>query len=154
MNQTTENDEAYQVISQELHNEGRILVALLTQGIEFCKVVRVVRVFSCTCFIGLTSNSIIESLLGEVASLIRRVQNLVVEDGEVESQTKTDWVGWGKVGLGNFGGVLVSLKRLISRLLSLVTDGELGKVTVVISLPERLSALGMARKIGFANILW
>jgi hypothetical protein len=44
-------------------------------------------------------------------------------------------VGWCKVGLCNFGGVLVSLKRLVGRLLSLVANGELSKVTVVITLP-------------------
>ena len=88
----------------------------------------------------LTSNSIVESLLGKVACLIRGVQDLIVEDREVESETKADWVGWGKVGLGNFGSVLVSLEGLIGGLLSLVTNGELSKVTVVISLPNELSA--------------
>lgn len=28
--------EAYQVVSEELHNEGRVLVALLAQSVEFC----------------------------------------------------------------------------------------------------------------------
>ena len=39
-----------------------------------------------------TSDGIIESLLGEVACLIGRVQDLVVKDGEVQSKTKTDGV--------------------------------------------------------------
>lgn len=83
----------------------------------------------------LTSNSIIESLLGKVASLIWGVQDLVIENGEVEGKTKTDWVGWCKVSLSDFGCVLVSLEGLIGRLLSLVTDGELSEITVVITLP-------------------
>lgn len=86
-------------------------------------------------FAKLTSDSVIECLLGKVASLIRGVQNLIIEDREVEGETKTDWVGWSKVSLGNFGCVLVSLEGLVGRLLSLITNGELSKVTVVISLP-------------------
>ena len=82
-----------------------------------------------------TSNGIIESLLGKVASLIWGVEDLVVEDGEVQGEAKTDWVGWSKIALGNLGGGLVSLKGLIGRLLTLVPDGELSEVTVVITLP-------------------
>jgi hypothetical protein len=84
---------------------------------------------------GLTSNGVIKGLLGKMASLIRRVQDLIVENGEVKSQTKADWVGGCKVGLCNFGRVLVSLEGFVGRLLSLVANGELSKVTVVITLP-------------------
>jgi hypothetical protein len=45
-----------------------------------------------------------------MASLIRRVENLVVEDGEVEGKTKANRVRRSKIGLGNFGGSLVSLE--------------------------------------------
>ena len=82
-----------------------------------------------------TSNGIVESLLGEVASLVWRVEDLVVEDGEVQGKTKTDWVGWSKIALGNLGGGLVSLEGLVGGLLALVADGELGEVAVVITLP-------------------
>jgi len=71
-----------------------------------------------------------------MACLVGRVQDFIVENGEVKGETKTDWVCWRKVGLGNFGRVLVSLKRLVGRLLSLVANGELGQVTVVITLPK------------------
>jgi hypothetical protein len=71
-----------------------------------------------------------------VASLIGRVEDLVVEDGEVQGKTKTDWVRRGEVGLSNFGSVLVGLQRQVRRTLSLLGDGELGKVSVVITLPE------------------
>ena len=70
-----------------------------------------------------------------MASLIRRVQDLIVENGEVKGQTQADWVGWCKIGLCNFSGVLVSLEGLVGRFLSLVANGELSKVTVVITLP-------------------
>lgn len=86
----------------------------------------------------LTSNGIVKGLLGKVACLVGRVQDLVVEDGEVESKTKADGVGWGKIGLGNLGRVLVRLQGLVGRLLSSFANCELSKVTVVVSLPATL----------------
>ena len=70
-----------------------------------------------------------------MASLVWGVKDLVVEDREVQGKTQSDWVGWGKVGLGNLGGSLVSLKRLVCGRLALVTNGELGEVAVVVALP-------------------
>jgi hypothetical protein len=84
---------------------------------------------------GFTSNGIIKGLLGKMASLIRRVQDLIVENGEVKSQTKADRVSGRKIRLCNLSGVLVSLEGLVGRLLSLVANGELSQVTVVITLP-------------------
>ena len=124
----------YQVISQELHNQCRVLVAFLAKSVEFCGIYLSIWFLSLIGS-GLTSNGIIKCLLGKMASLIRRVQDFIVENGEVKSQTQADWVGWCKVGLCNFGGVLVSLKGLVCRLLSLVANGEFSKVTVVITLP-------------------
>lgn len=42
-----------------------------------------------------------------MASTVGRVQDLVVENGEVEGETKTDGVGRGEISLGNIGGVLI-----------------------------------------------
>jgi len=42
-----------------------------------------------------TSDRVIESLLGQLASLIRRVQDLVVKDREVQRKAKTDGVRGG-----------------------------------------------------------
>jgi len=56
----------------------------------------------------LTSNSIIESLLGKVACLVWGVQDLIVENGEVKGKTETDWVSRCKVSLSNLGSVFVS----------------------------------------------
>jgi hypothetical protein len=72
-----------------------------------------------------------------MACLIRRVQDLIVEHRKVESETEADWVGWCKIGLGNFGSILVSLQRLVCRLLALLANGELSEVTVVVTLPIR-----------------
>ena len=109
---------AYEVVTEELHDEGRVLVALLAEGVEL-------------------GNGVVEGSLGEVASLVGRVQDLVVEDREVQSESETDGVSRGEVSLGNLGGVLVSLERLVGGGLALVTEGELGEVTVVVTLPVR-----------------
>jgi hypothetical protein len=83
----------------------------------------------------LTSNGIIESLLGQLASLVGRVEDLVVEYGEVQCETETNGMSGRKVGGSDISGGLVSLERLVGGGLALVTNGELGKVTVVVALP-------------------
>ena len=99
-----------------MHDQSRVFVALFRKGVEF-------------------SNSIIESLLGKVACTVRAVKDLVVEDGEVKGKTETDGVGRGQAGGGDLSSSLVGLERLVGRGLALVADGELGKVTVVVTLP-------------------
>ncbi len=37
---------------------------------------------------------------------VRRVEDLIVKDGEIEGETKPDWVGRGELGLGNIGSIL------------------------------------------------
>jgi len=116
MNDRKNQRETYQVVTQKLHDEGGVLVALLAEGVEL-------------------GNGVVKGSLGEVAGLVGGVQNLVVEDGEVQSKTEADGVGRGKVSLGNLGGVLVSLEGLVGGGLALVTKSELGEVTVVVTLP-------------------
>jgi hypothetical protein len=70
-----------------------------------------------------------------MACLIRRVQNFIIEHGEVEGETKANWVCRRKVSLSNFGSVLVGLERLVGGFLALLTNGELSKVTVIVTLP-------------------
>lgn len=109
----------YQVVSQKLHDECGILVAFLTEGVEL-------------------GNGIIEGLLGKMASLVRRVEDLVVEDGEVEGKAKSDGVGRSEIGRGDLSSSLVCLQRLIGRFLSLIGGSEFGEVTMVITLPVEL----------------
>jgi hypothetical protein len=116
-----------------LHDEGGVLVALLRQSVELC--ISVSSAFRDLQVTQRTRNSVVESLLGQLASLVGRVEDLVVEDGEVQGETKTDGMGRSKVGGGNIGGSLVSLKRLVGGGLALVTNGKLGEVTVVVALP-------------------
>ena len=85
----------------------------------------------------LTSDSIVESSLGKVTSLVRRIEDLVVEDGEVEGETEAYRVGRCKVGSCNLGGSLVCLERLVGGSLALVAHGELGEVAVVVALPGK-----------------
>ena len=84
-----------------------------------------------------TGDGIVERLLGEVASEVGSVHDLIVEHREVEGQTKTDGVSGSQIGLGNLGSVLVGFKRFLRRLLALVADGELGQVAVVVTLPAQ-----------------
>ena len=124
----------YQVISEKLHDEGGVLVALLAQGVKLCMMVSAeVSVRSKTTL--RTSNGVIESKLGQVASLVGRVEDLVVEDGEVQGQTQTDGVGRSQVGLSDLGGGLVGLEGGIGGSLAALTNGELSEVTVVVTLP-------------------
>ena len=106
-----EYDKTYQVISQELHDQGGVFVALLAEGIKFYIAVRIRS--SAMIVSKLTSNGVIKGLLGEVACLIGRVQDLIVEDGEVEGETKADWVCWCKICLSNLGSVLVGFERFV-----------------------------------------
>ena len=71
-----------------------------------------------------------------MARLIRRVQDFIVEHRKVESETEADWLSWCKISLGNFGSILVGLQRLVRRLLALLANSELSKVTVVVTLPS------------------
>lgn len=59
-------------------------------------------------------------LLGQVASAVRRVHYLVVENGEVEGQTQADGVSGGQLREGNVRGSLVCGKRLVGGSLALI----------------------------------
>lgn len=86
--------------------------------------------------------------------LIRGVHDLVVEDGEVESETQADGVGGGKIGASDLGGILVGLQRQVGGVLALVTKGEFREITVIISLPgKELKKKSHARKYVFGRSL-
>ena len=76
-----------EVVAQQLHDEGAVTVRLLGERVEL-------------------GDGVVEGLLGQVAGAIGRVEDLVVEDGEVEGETEADWVGWGQLGLCDVGGAL------------------------------------------------
>lgn len=70
-----------------------------------------------------------------MASLIRRVEDLVVEDREIQCETETDRMSWCKVSGSNFGGSFVGLQRLVGGDLALVAKCKLGEITVIVTLP-------------------
>ena len=84
---------SYQIVSQELHYERGVLVALFTQGVELYDAHQQLVTF---CTIGrLTSDGIVKCLLRKVAGLIWRVENLVVKYRKVQGKPQTDRVGGG-----------------------------------------------------------
>lgn len=54
-------------------------------------------------------------LLGQRAGLLGRVEDFIVEDGEVEGQAQPDGVCWLHVLLADVEGVLVGLLRVLHR---------------------------------------
>lgn len=85
-----------------------------------------------------TGDGIVESLLGKVTSLVRRIQNFIVKHREVEGQSKADGVSGGKVSLCDFSCVLVGLQRLVGGFFAFITESELSQVAVVVTLPRLL----------------
>ena len=60
-----------EVVPQELHDEGWVLVAFLAQIVQF-------------------SDGIVKCGLGQAAGTVRRTQDLVVEDAEVQSEPQPE----------------------------------------------------------------
>jgi hypothetical protein len=108
-----------------------------------------------------------------MASTVGRVQDLVVEDREVQRKAQTDGVGRCELGLSDVGGRLydsqlfvdLPVRGVIASYLvglvcsgrgdlALLTGGELGKVTVVVSLPGSLLAVDTLRAAVCTHILW
>ena len=82
--------------------------------------------------------------LGELASLLGRVEDLVIEDGEVERQTEANWMRRLHLGLRNFKGLLVSLLRIIQHGRAAVSYGNFGKVPVIIAFHLQVKHLGLS----------
>jgi hypothetical protein len=110
-----------QIVPQQLHNECRILVRFFREGIKF-------------------SNGIIECLLGELARLVWAVQDLVVEHGKVEGESKTDGMGRWDLGDGDLPGIFVRCERLVSAVLAQIARGDFGEVAMIISFPDERSS--------------
>ena len=52
-------------------------------------------------------------LLGQLAGFVGTVEDLIIEYGEVESQTQSDGMGWLHLGFADLESVLVSFLRII-----------------------------------------
>lgn len=73
-------------------------------------------------------------LLGEAARPLRRVENLEVKHGEVESEPEADGVRGGHVLMSQRRGALVGLQSLVRRVRTRVALLELREVPVVVPL--------------------
>ena len=52
-------------------------------------------------------------LLGQLAGFVGTVEDLIIEYGEVESQSQSDGMGWLHLGFADLESVLVSFLRII-----------------------------------------
>ena len=104
--------------------EGKILLKELDDrfGISEGFLINVINLFE----------SIGESGFTEFTGLLVVVHNFVVEDGEVKSKSKSDWVA-GVQGLGAGLGKLIVLKGTVFDGIKLVSLGALGNVSVVVT---------------------
>ena len=68
-------------------------------------------------------------LLGQLTGLLGRVEDLVVEDGEVERESEPDGVGRLHLALGDLERLLVRLLRVLQDSRAVVAGGNLGKVS-------------------------
>lgn len=85
-----------QVVPEELHDESAVTVRLLRKRVKL-------------------GNSVVKGLLREVASTVGRVEDLVVEDGEVQGQAETDGVGGRQLRLRDIGSAL-QVARLVQNM--------------------------------------
>ena len=85
-----------EVVAEKLHDEGAVAVGLLGERVEL-------------------SNGVVEGLLGKVASTVGRVEDLVVEDGEVQSETQANGVSRGQLSLGDVGSALLETALVYGR---------------------------------------
>ena len=115
-----------QVVTQQLHNQRAVLVRFLGEGVQF-------------------GDGIVERLLGQVASSVGAPQNFIVEHGKVQGQSQADGVRGSQLRLSHVGRLLVSIMRGFGGGFTLVTGGELGQVTVVVTLHLAVKHFGLSR---------
>lgn len=70
-----------------------------------------------------------------MACSVRRVENFIVENGEVEGKTQPDGVGSSKLTLSDFGGLLVCLVGRLGGGLALVSSCIFCNVSVIVTFP-------------------
>ena len=106
-----------EVISQQLHDQCRVLVRLLTQCVQL-------------------RDRVVERGLRQPASAVRRVENLVVEHGEVECQPESDGVRGCQLGHCDVRRSLVRDQAVLRSFLAIVASCEFCLVAMVVSLPK------------------
>ena len=89
-----------QVVSEQLHDERAVLVAVLVERVEL-------------------GDGVVEGLLGQIAGALGRVEDLVVENGEVERQAETDRMCGRHLSLGDLERLRVGLLRVVNNACSI-----------------------------------
>mmetsp|Transcript_54807 Transcript_54807/g.174130 ORF Transcript_54807/g.174130 Transcript_54807/m.174130 type:complete len:266 (+) Transcript_54807:336-1133(+) len=115
-----------EVVAKELHDERAVLVALLPKRVKL-------------------RDGLIERLLRQPASALWRVEDLVIEHGEVEGEAEADGVSGGELAVGDVLGGLVGEEGGLGLLLAVRVGLELGQVAVVVALHLEVEHLGLAR---------
>ena len=100
-----------QVVSQQLHDQRRILVGV------FCNVVKL-------------CNRILKRCAGHLASFIRIIQHLVHEDRVVQGQAKANGMCHQQIFFGHVSRLSICLPCLLGRFALLVTAAELCDVSL------------------------
>ena len=159
-NQRSPTPDRTHVVPEELHDQGRVLVRLLAQGVEL-------------------RDRVVKGLLGEVARAIRRVEDLRDQHGggrrgtrlveehagrgsagdrvvahapEVQGETEANRVRRREVRLRNLGRLLVRDVGGLRGTRAAFSVGKLGEVAVVVALPARPSAC--PQWLDRTHILW
>mmetsp|Transcript_72465 Transcript_72465/g.198547 ORF Transcript_72465/g.198547 Transcript_72465/m.198547 type:complete len:261 (+) Transcript_72465:279-1061(+) len=112
-----------EVVAEELHDERRVLVALLVERVEL-------------------RDRVVEGLLGELARLRRLPLHLVQEDGVVEREAEADRVRW-REARRRLRGFIVGARRTLSVVYLLLVLRELGEVAVVVGLHLEVEDAGL-----------
>lgn len=112
-----------QVIAEELHDKGGVLVAVLLQAFE-------------------GNDGFIKGRFGGAEGQFPVAQDLEHEDRVVQGEAQADGVRAGEVARRLCGGDVGGL-GILSRLCFLVTRRELGEVAVVVGFPVELNTEGL-----------
>merc|ERR1719487_854116 len=116
-----------QVVTQELHDQSRILVGILRDTVKL-------------------GNGIFESCASHLASFLRVAKHFVLEHRVVQGQTQANRMGHGQTRTGNSGSLLISLACILCSLLLFIISLEFSNVTVVICLHLVVEDFGFIRR--------
>mmetsp|Transcript_89519 Transcript_89519/g.253303 ORF Transcript_89519/g.253303 Transcript_89519/m.253303 type:complete len:206 (+) Transcript_89519:224-841(+) len=114
-----------QIIAEQLHDEGGVLVGVLCDVVEL-------------------GDRVLEGGARHLARLVRVRQHLVLKHREVQSKTEADRVRHCQVLGGNRLRLLVSTLGIIRSLFLVSASGVFGNVTIVVSLHLLIEDLRLA----------
>ena len=140
-----------QIVSQQLHDQGAVLVAVLVQSVQLSN--GIIKCLQKTVVTPGLSNKMVRGyLLSELTRLIRGGHDFVVENREIQSQAQSDGMSGLHGRFCNVEGILVGLLGVINHGFPGITIGNLGQVAVVVSLHLqvehlRLSVAGLNRAV-------